>query len=455
MFKTIKEWLKPGLMIKRWIAAGFLGIILLIQGIVEMMRNRMFSMNYMLYFGLLIASGIFIIYISISEGMKSFVTLVDEGMVFVDKESREVNSYMVEKKMQINGPRIVAIGGGTGLSTMLRGLKYYTSNITAVVTVGDDGGGSGTLRNEMGILPPGDIRNCLVALANTDELMEDLMQYRFREGNLKGQSFGNLFIAAMNGISDNFEDAVSRMSSVLAVTGKVLPVTLDDLRLEATLLDGSVISGESVIGISSSEENPIISLKVLPEKVRATDNVLTEIANAKAVIMGPGSLYTSVLPNLMISDVSKAISQSSGLKIYVCNILTQPGETDGYTVSGHLRAIMEKTELKKIDYVVVNSRALSDSYALGLYTRTGAKEVILDRSEVEKMGVKIVEGDIMSIGPDTVRHDPEKLAGLLSDLIIDVSADKGKMSALEYLLAREKKRYRERMIREEPEKTLD
>lgn len=447
MLRSLSEWIKPGLGIKRWVLFGTLGITLLIMGLVEMLRNRMFSTIYLIYFGFLAISGIFILYLSISEGMKNFVSLIEDGMILVNKESREIYSYLIEKKMQVNGPRLVALGGGTGLSTMLRGLKHYTSNLTAVVTVGDDGGGSGTLRNDMGILPPGDIRNCLVALANTYDLMENLMQYRFSDGYLKGQSFGNLFIAAMNGMSTDFEDAVTKMSQVLAITGKVLPVTLDDLRLEATLKDGTVIKGESSIGVSSREENPITEIKVKPDNVRATDKVLTEIANARGIILGPGSLYTSVMPNLLIPEVSKAINDSPGVKIYVCNIMTQPGETDGYLVSSHLKAILTLTEIKKIDYVIVNSTPLTDETSLNIFMKSGSKEVVLDSVEVEKLGVKIVQGDILSQTAKTIRHDPHKLAKIITDLTVETSTNKGSMTALEYLFAIEKSNIRDEVLR--------
>lgn len=447
MLKSLSQWIKPGLGIKRWLIFGTLGITLLIMGIVEMLRNRMFSMVYLIYFGFLAISGIFILYLSISEGMKNFVSLVEDGLVLINKESREVNSYLLEKNMLVNGPRIVALGGGTGLSTMLRGLKHYTSNLTAVVSVGDDGGGSGTLRTDMGILPPGDIRNCLVALANTYDLMEELMQFRFSDGYLKGQSFGNLFIAAMDGLSDDFEEAVTKMSKVLAITGQVLPVTLEDLRLEAKLKDGQVIRGESLIGVSSREDNPIVEIRVKPDNVRATDKVLTEIENAQAIILGPGSLYTSVLPNLLIKDVARAINESKAVKIYVCNIMTQPGETDGFKVSGHLKAIFEQTDIKKIDYVVVNNAPLIDDEAVRIFLKSGSKEVTLDREEVEKLGVKIVAGDVISISSKSIRHHQHKLAKLLTDLIVETGSKKGSISALDFLFAVEKSKIRDEVLR--------
>ncbi len=439
MLKTLKDLTRFGMGLKRWVLFGILGFLLVILGITEILDNRFFSNLYKLYFFFLIGSGILIIYISISEGMKNFVKLLREGMFYVNLESREINSMVVEKRLQSNGPRIVAIGGGTGLSTMLRGLKHYTSNLTAVVTVGDDGGGSGTLRNEIGILPPGDIRNCLVALANTDSTMEELMQYRFADGSLKGQSFGNLFLAAMNGVANDFEDAVSKMSEVLAITGKVLPVTLKDLRLTAKLKDDTEISGESNIGHCATEANPIVSLRISPPDADAPQGVLDAIGNAEAIIMGPGSLYTSLLPNLLIHDVAKAIRESNAIKIYVANIMTQPGETDGYSVTDHLHKIVQHADLGHIDYVITNSQPLSDLVAIKSYQDTGSKEVRLNRFEVEALGISIVEADLLKSTGRQVRHDPDKLATVIMNIILSDQVKSTSLSALDYIAAREKK----------------
>lgn len=440
MLKTLKDLTRFGMGLKRWLVFGILGFLLILLGITEILDNRFFSNLYKLYFFFLIGSGILIVYISISEGMKNFVKLLREGMFFVNLDSREINSMVVEKRLQSKGPKLVAIGGGTGLSTMLKGLKHYTSNLTAVVTVGDDGGGSGTLRTEMGILPPGDIRNCLVALANTDSTMEELMQYRFADGSLKGQSFGNLFLAAMNGVSDNFEDAVSKMSDVLAITGKVLPVTLKDLRLTAQLADGTIISGESNIGHAASETNPITRLSISPPDADAPQEVLDAIRASEAIIMGPGSLFTSVMPNLLIQDVAKAIRESKAIKIYVANIMTQPGETDGYNVKDHLDKIIQHAELGPIDYVIVNSKKLSDLVAIKSYQGTGSRAVRLNRPEVEALGIKVIEADILKIKGRQVRHDPEKLANVVMNIVLNDQDVNRSLTALDYIAARERKR---------------
>ena len=251
------------------------------------------------------------------------------------------------------GPRIAAIGGGTGLSTFLRGIKERTSNVTGVVTVSDDGGSSGRLRHELGILPPGDIRNCIVALAEAEPLMKELFEYRFTEGNgLAGHSFGNLFIAAMSGVTGNFEQAVSESSRVLKVTGRIVPSTLVDVRLTADMADGTVVLGETNIAASPKR---IMDVQVSPANPEAFDAATNAIRDAELTVIGPGSLYTSLIPNLLIPGIALALIESSEPVVYVCNIATQPGETDGYTLEDHLRAIERHLPGLAIDYVVANN----------------------------------------------------------------------------------------------------
>lgn len=314
------------------------------------------------------------------------------------------------KVQSAGGPKIVAIGGGTGLSTMLRGLKTFSSNITAVVTVADDGGGSGVLRQELGMLPPGDIRNCILALADTEPLMEQLLQYRFKEGKLKGQSFGNLFLAAMDGISSSFEEAVRRMSDVLAVTGRVLPVTLNDVTLCAELEDGSIVCGESQIGKHSNfNKCRIKRVYMEPADAEPLNEVIDAIEQADAIVLGPGSLYTSIIPNLLVRGVCPAIKKSSALKVYVCNVMTQPSETEEYSVSDHIRALEDHSCSGIIDVCIVNNSVIPDELR-EKYHNDGADQVRIDRERIEEAGIMLIEGDYASLKNNLVRHDPQKLA---------------------------------------------
>jgi len=312
-----------------------------------------------------------------------------------------------------NEAKVVVIGGGTGLSTMLRGLKQYTSHITAIVTVGDDGGGSGKLREDLGMLPPGDIRNCILALADTEPLMEDLLQYRFTEGSLKGQCFGNLFLAAMAGISENFEDAVQKMSSVLAVKGKVLPVTLDDMKLIAELENGEIIEGESKIPSEVIVRNTRIKkIAIKPIDAKPLEEAIKAINNADVIIMGPGSLYTSIIPNLLVKGIPEAICKSPAKKVYISNVMTQPGETDGFKVSNHLKVLMDYGVVENIDYVIANNGIIPPDIK-EKYAKENAELVVLDYENISNLNVNVIEADLIKITKRYVKHNAEKLAELI------------------------------------------
>ena len=312
-----------------------------------------------------------------------------------------------------NEAKVVVIGGGTGLSTMLRGLKQYTSHITAIVTVGDDGGGSGKLREDLGMLPPGDIRNCILALADTEPLMEDLLQYRFTEGSLKGQCFGNLFLAAMAGISENFEDAVQKMSSVLAVKGKVLPVTLDDMKLVAELENGEIIEGESKIPSEVIVRNTRIKkIAIKPIDAKPLEEAIKAINNADVIIMGPGSLYTSIIPNLLVKGIPEAICKSPAKKVYISNVMTQPGETDGFKVSNHLKILMDYGVAENIDYVIANNGIIPPDIK-EKYAKENAELVVLDYENISNLNVNVIEADLIKITKRYVKHNAEKLAELI------------------------------------------
>ena len=312
------------------------------------------------------------------------------------------------------GPKITAIGGGTGLSTMLRGLKNYTRNLTAVVTVADDGGGSGMLRRDMGMPPPGDIRHCMEALANVEPIMQQLLTYRFTEGALAGQSFGNLILAALNGVTGSFEEAVSQMSQVLAITGRVLPVTSADVQLEAVFENGAVVVGESKIyDVKKQQDCRIHHVELIPSRPRALPAALEAIREADLILLGPGSLYTSVIPNLLVEGVPEAIAQSDALKIYICNIMTQDGETEGYTAADHLEALMAHGA--KVDLCLANSAPVRAGL-VERYREEDAAPLEMDRDRIGAMGLELVERPVASEGGDYARHDPEKLAAAVLEI---------------------------------------
>ncbi|KEI13548.1 hypothetical protein Z959_01065 [Clostridium novyi B str. ATCC 27606] len=428
----IVQWLKPGIKLKRWIALGTMGILFIVFAAVEFFNKNIINKSYMFFYIFLIICGVCILYISINQGIQSIISLINQGYLNISINSAKLENLICEKRLLVKGPKIVTIGGGTGLSTMLRGLKYYTSNITAIVTVGDDGGGSGALREELGILPPGDIRNCILALADTEPLMEELLQYRFKDGNLKNQNFGNLFLAAMDGLSSNFEEAVQKMSSVLAVTGRVLPVTLDDMVLKAKLKNGSIVEGESNIPNEVvSQKSKIDRIFIEPSDAKALKEAVDAILDADAIILGPGSLYTSVIPNLLVKDISKALKFSKALKIYVSNIMTQMGETDNYTVSDHIKAIFKHGGDGIIDYVATNTKDINDMI-IEKYLEKNAKQVKVDEKNIIDLDVNIVEGEFITIKDGFVRHDPDKLAKFLMETIMDKKLLYDRKKILEY-----------------------
>ena len=309
------------------------------------------------------------------------------------------------------GPKIVALGGGTGLSTMLRGLKEYTKNITAIVTVTDDGGGSGVLRQDLGMPPPGDIRNCLLALANTEPVMGELLGYRFTEGILKGQSFGNLFLAALNEISPSFDVAVRRMSEVLAITGRVLPVTNENVVLEAEFENCAQVVGESkIFQCKKQQDCRIRRVRLQPRHPQALQESLGAIRAADLILLGPGSLYTSIIPNLLVDGIVEEITRSDALKLYICNVMTQEGETEGYSVSDHIRALFHHADDHIFDYCLTNSAAVPKEIC-ARYAAEGAAPIVCDREESEKLGVSVIEREVSLIGADgKVKHDTAALA---------------------------------------------
>lgn len=322
-------------------------------------------------------------------------------------ENENVRLYQPKKKV----PRIVAIGGGHGLSTMLRGLKRYCKDLTAIVTVADDGGGSGMLREDLGMLPPGDIRNCIMALANTEPTMQKLLNYRFTEGSLAGQSFGNLFLAAMNGISGSFDEAVHRTGDVLAITGRVLPVTNQDVHLEAEFDNGSRILGESKIFYAKKiNDCRIRQVRLIPEHPSPLPESIEAIESADLIVLGPGSLYTSIIPNFLVDGVSEALQRARGLRVYVMNIMTQDGETDGYTGDDHVRAILEHAG-SIIDVCVANSTAVKEDF-LKPYLDEGVEQIRLQKERIEALGIAVREFDLCTDGR-YIRHNPDKLARAL------------------------------------------
>ncbi len=424
--------LYPGIGVKRWLVMFVAGILLIGIGIaigfdakfLGQLEDTLISFIYNLtgQFAGPYLSGIVLIAVGIVIAAWAIHKLVQSIMnTLMPHASGRLVESMYYKRYLEKGPRIVVLGGGTGLSTLLRGVKQYTGNITAIVTVADDGGSSGRLRDELGILPPGDFRNCLVALADTEPLMEKLFQYRFQRGDgLTGHSFGNLFIAAMTEITGDFEAAVRESSGVLAIVGHVLPPTLENVKLHAEYEDGSIVEGESNIPLAGK---PVKRVFLKPDGVTATPQVLEAIRQADMIILGPGSLYTSVIPILLVGNIVDALRQSEARKVYACNLMTQPGETDHYNAEKHLKALFDHSFPGLVEFIVVNSESVPDPLA-EKYREENSYPITYNRAALECMGVQVIEAPLVS-KIDLARHDPERLGHLMYTLAMTHKLSRG------------------------------
>ncbi|MBC8101242.1 MAG: YvcK family protein [Cytophagales bacterium] len=429
------KWLTPGLRVKRWLLLIPIGLTPVLLGVIILMQLQAMNLfdwldalaknTFRLKLDLpqvfvplgsgLILLGLCIMFASAVGVVRNIVSVVSP-----EQELYDLPDVIQKKRSLSQGPRIVVIGGGTGLSTLLRGLKRHTANLTAVVTMTDDGGSSGLLQRQMagGMLPPGDIRNCLVALADAEPLMQELFQYRFETKDdtdgLSGHSFGNLLIAAMADITGDFEQAIEKTSSILAIRGRVLPSTVESVMLVGEMADGREVTGETSI---AHDPAAIQHIKLCPDAPKPPLEVIEAIRTADVIVMGPGSVFTSVIPNLLVREIAQAIATSRAPKVYVCNVMTQPGETDGFAASDHVRAIEEHAQRhplpdgqqRVMDFVLVNTARPSDEELLARYKKTGSQFVEPDVAEIAAMGYKPITGSFISESA-VVRHDPEKLA---------------------------------------------
>lgn len=424
------KWFYPGMNIKRWLFLFSCGVIISALGVAlclnyEFIRAIEELLQQMIYFAMgnhyhaisvvvgttIFFVGLLIMFVATQKLVHSIIDHLLPG------QGNQIMERIFEQSKLKKGLNITVVGGGTGLSVLLRGLKRISSNCTAVVTVADDGGSSGKLREELGILPPGDLRHCLVALADTEPLMAKLMQHRFADTScFSGHSFGNIFIAAMSQVVGNMELGLSATSEILKVKGSVIPSTLEKVILEATMDDDSIIVGESNIPKVGKR---IKKIRMVPKDAKATTSAVEAIAKADILILGPGSLYTSIISNLLIEDIRQAIINSTAQKIYVCNVMTQYGETDGYTVYDHINSLNEYIGKHFIDYVVVNSTVISDQKVLDRYAEEKAYPITIDRDKIENDGIKIIAADLIS-QTDMIRHNPLKLAQTLIGLVYDL-----------------------------------
>ncbi len=442
------KWLYPNLKIKRWFILAVGGIFLFATGFAVM--NDGVALGYLeLQFreivyklsgnaartavpvGVIISAlGVVAIIVGFKQMLHSMMTVL-----LPDNEGHIVDVMFTRRHLR-RGPKIVVIGGGTGLAALLRGLKEYTFNLTAIVTVADDGGSSGKLRQEMGILPPGDVRNCLVALADTENIMEDLFSYRFDTGTLKGHSLGNLLLAGLTDIFGDFQKGIEQVSKVFALRGNVYPSTLEQVVLGAEMTNGQLIKGETAVRTSQGK---IKRVYLEPADCQPLPEALQALGEADLIVLGPGSLYTSVLPNLLVKGLREKIREVKVPCLYVCNVMTEKGETDGYKASDHLQAILDHCGSGFVDAILTNKQKIPTT-ALQLYANEGAYQVKVDPKIIERLGVKCYEAELVSEG-DTVRHDSARLARELIKLLFRLKPMGERIALVDtYLLNRKLKR---------------
>ncbi len=422
----MRKWLRVGMRVKRYLLALALGItftsLAIAMALATLYRNvafpgystdvvRAITLQFIPHpwreltvamFGFLVI-GVSIVYLSRSLFMPLIAGRTDS---IVD----QVYKYRFGR----SGPKIVAIGGGTGLPTLLRGLKERTGNLTGIVTMADDGGSTGRLRKEFGILPPGDFRNCIAALSDAEPLMQELFQYRFEKdgSGLHGHSFGNLFITAMVDVTGNFERAVLESSRILAVRGRVFPSTLENVQLRGVAEDGAPLEGESEIGQAHGRIRKVF---LQPEDPQGYRPAVQAVWDADMIVFGPGSLYTSVVPPLLVGDIKQAIKNNpAALKVYICNVATQPGETDHFDALAHVRALQEQVGKRLFDYVLVNTNFASVDKIKPEWAVDPVDAAQL-QAEARSLGVEIIEADVVNVA-NPLRHDPEKLAMALMRL---------------------------------------
>ena len=419
------SWLCPGIKLKRWLLLFTAGVVVCAFSLALLFNNQVMGMAEELLFRLsYLATGEYgnsmplflgIVGMLLGIGIMIYAVrrIVRSIVEAVSPESSDslIETIFIQRKLN-SGPAITVVGGGTGLSTLLRGMKYITGNCTAVVTVGDDGGSSGRLRQELGIIPPGDLRKCLVAMADREPLMERVMQYRFEgDSSLSGHSLGNLFLAAIAETEGGMEEGLNAASQILKVRGHVIPSTLHSIQLAADMTDGSFVLGQAEI---AQARKTVQRLRMVPENVPATKSAVEAIRRADILVFGPGSLYTSVICNLLVPDIREAVLQSQAVKIYVCNVMTQPGETDGFGAYEHVKTLMDYAGEPFLDYVIVNSEGISDEQ-IALYRTKGQEPITPDVEKIEQMGIKVIPAKLVSKS-DMVRHDPQKLAQAIMSL---------------------------------------
>ena len=420
--KGFFKWFKKEARMKRWIIMIIIGIVLACIGISKLMvANTISFVGVGKVIALFVVGFVFIIIGLIYSQKRVLEILIEDTDYRMDKGSKErnVKSLIFNKKIYHEGPNVVVIGGGSGLNTVLKGLKKYTSNITAIVTVSSYGKAQTESRRKLELLPIDDIKDSIISLSNDEETMANLLNMELRNRNLQGLTFGDIFFTTMKEQFGNFSESVEKSKNVLNIVGRVLPVTLDEMQICAELNDGTIIEEKDKIpDVVYDKVAKIERIFINPSNCVPAPGVLEAIQEADAIIIGPGSLYTNVIPNLLVKNVSKAIKESNAIKIYVSNIMTEPGQTDNYTLSDHIQAILDHAGKGVIDYCIYDSGEIIPEF-IKIYNKRGADVVEQDIQKSKELGVKLLEKNLSQIVEDNIRHNTEAVAESVIELICD------------------------------------
>ena len=418
--KGFFRWFKSNTKIKRWLLLIIVGILLCCFGIVKILiSNQMEFIDVAKIIGVFVLGFVFIVYSIVAIQKRTLEILVEDTDSRQLGEKSKVKSLIFNKRVYNQGPKVVVIGGGTGLNSVLKGLKNYTDNITAIVTVSDYGEQKTESRKMLETLPLDDVKESIVALSSKEDAMEQLMNFKFKYGRLKDLSFSDIYFLAMQDLYKDFTESVKQSQNIFNITGKVLPVTMEEIKICAELEDGTVIeSKDKIPEVINDKTCKINRIYITPSNCKPAPGVLEAIQEADAIIIGPGSLYTNVIPNLLVKGVTKAIKESKGFKVYVSNLMTEPGQTDNYTLSEHIKAINEHVGKGIIEYCIYDTGEIVPEY-IRKYNMEGADLVEQDTSRVKVEGVYLLQRKISHIENGYIRHNPDAIAASIIQLICD------------------------------------
>ena len=418
--KGFFRWFKSNTKMKRWLFLIIIGIILCCYGIAEVLTSKQMEFIDLAKIALIFVAGfIFIIYSIVAIQKRTLEILVEDTDKRMKDEKSNVKSLIFNKRVYNQGPKVVAIGGGSGLNSVLKGLKKYTDNITAIVTVSDYGEQKTESRKLLETLPLDDIKESIVALSSNEEVMEKLMNFKFKSGKLNNLSFSDIYFLAMQDLYKDFAESVKQSQNIFNITGKVLPVTMEEIKICAELEDGTVIeSKDKIPEIINDKTCKISRIFITPSNCKPAPGVIEAIMEADAIVIGPGSLYTNVIPNLLVKGVAKAIKESKAFKVYVSNLMTEPGQTDNYSLSEHIKAINEHVGKGVIEYCIYDTGEIIPEY-IRKYNMEGSELVEQDVSKIKVEGIYLIQRHLSHIENGYIRHNPDAIAASIIQLICD------------------------------------